>query len=130
MFKARFLSWSSLTNIPDSSKSVLLRLLDNASGAEEGSSISSQEGSIPALLNELALMVVSLLHRTAVHLSALKVQHWEGVMQDTLSESSEHERHQLERPFKSLFCHISDYLKRCGRHHNLHLLLGLGEAYF
>ena len=51
-------------------------------------------------------------------------------MQDTLSESSEHERHQLERPFKSLFCHISDYLKRCGRHHNLHLLLGLGEAYF
>ena len=65
MFKARFLSWSSLTNIPDSSKSVLLRLLDNASGAEEGSSISSQEGSIPALLNELALMVVSLLHRTA-----------------------------------------------------------------
>ena len=52
-------------------------------------------GVAPAFLNEIALMTVNLLHLSASHLSALKFQHWEGVMHESIVDSSEQERLKL-----------------------------------
>ena len=126
MFKARFLSWTSLADIPESSKSVLQRLLDNASRAEDSSPMSSQ-ATLPPCSASLAdgSEPPPSLRCTPFCLkgAALGGPHASNISQSMLQRT-------LGQSFECLFRHISEYLKRCGRHHDLHAVLGLDQAYF